>query len=542
VTKIVHWKEASPEHGSEASTLNPAWRVTAAHYINRYYEVREQDAPVKYVWNGQTRVARITGLLGSATRLQQLRLAQGWNHVCVTVAGQFPALDPAQNSDIGSCALFSETAPGNGLVPVIATTPIPAGATLWIYTHRAMTLMLKGTPAAPLFPNLTGTSQFIGNRFGESLDFRSILPSSAWLAHYDALSRRWQHQLPTAMALPTLNEPPKWIAPGQVIWTSGGTSGPLVNNVASLQVRFYHQDHLGSTTLVTDLSGALVEEIASYAFGQTRNDYRPAPVRREAYGFSQKERDAESGLDYFEARYLNTTVGRFATVDPLITIDMKGRGQLPQTFNVYSYSLNNPLKYIDPLGLEVTAKTTKDAKGNETTKITITGVIINESSTALTDTELKDVKSRITKQMTSSFTGSDGDNKWSISVDLKIVKDAKNIKSSDHVIRIVDVVDPLDAGTLGEVNDIGGKEVKIKPGLISKKPSDPGNASLERTAAHELGHTLGLRHDTDPDNPIRDKMQNSALMRQTKDTDGTSVNIHEIRRVQQLFDDKKLNQ
>src|SRR5262249_28390601 len=158
-----------------------------------------------------------------------------------------------------------------------------------------------------------------------------------------------------------------WIGPGQAIWTSGGAAGPLPNNVSSLQVRFYHQDHLGSTAVMTDQNGALVEEISSYAFGQTRFEYRPAPVRPEAYGFTQKEKDAESGLDYFEARYLNSTVGRFASVDPLLTIDMKGRGQIPQTLNAYSYSMNNPVKYIDPLGLEVTVTTTpKSDKTPET--------------------------------------------------------------------------------------------------------------------------------------------------------------------------------
>jgi RHS repeat-associated protein len=266
-------------------------------------------------------------------------------------------------------------------------------------------------------------------------------------------------------------------------------------------------------------------------------------VRPEAYGFTQKEKDAESGLDYFEARYLNPTLGRFASVDPLMTIDMKGRGQIPQTLNAYSYSMNNPVKYIDPLGLEVTVKTTpKSDKDPETTTIQITGAIINQSSTAMTDAELAKVRDRIVSQMKSSFTGKDGDVKWSISVDLRIVKDAKDLKASDHVIRFVDVIDPTDATVLGQVNDIGGKEVKIKPGLIALKPSDPGNASLERTSAHELGHTLGLRHDTDPDNPIKAKMQPTSLMRQTADTDGTDVNIHEIRRVQKLYDDKKLNQ
>jgi hypothetical protein len=160
----------------------------------------------------------------------------------------------------------------------------------------------------------------------------------------------------------------------------------------------------------------------------------------------------------------------------------------------------------------------------------------------MTDAELKDVRDRIVGQVKDSFAGSDGNDNWSISVDLRVVKEAKDIKSTDHVIRIVDVVDPGNASVLGQVNEIGGKEVKIKPGLIAKKPSDPGNASLERTSAHELGHTLGLRHDTDPDNPIRDKMQNTALMRQTQHTDGTDVNIHEIRRVQKLYDDRKLNQ
>jgi len=62
---------------------------------------------------------------------------------------------------------------------------------------------------------------------------------------------------------------------------------------------------------------------------------------------SGKERDAETGLDFFEARYLSSAQGRFTSPDePFI-----GQSPLnPQSWNLYSYGLNNPLRYIDPTG------------------------------------------------------------------------------------------------------------------------------------------------------------------------------------------------
>jgi RHS repeat-associated protein len=62
-----------------------------------------------------------------------------------------------------------------------------------------------------------------------------------------------------------------------------------------------------------------------------------------------KERDAESGLDYFGARYYSSTMGRFSSPDPsgLYYADLSN----PQSFNLYSYALNNPLKNTDPTGM-----------------------------------------------------------------------------------------------------------------------------------------------------------------------------------------------
>jgi RHS repeat-associated protein len=61
-----------------------------------------------------------------------------------------------------------------------------------------------------------------------------------------------------------------------------------------------------------------------------------------------KERDAETGLDYFGARYFSAAQGRFASPDPLLN---SGRPWEPQSWNRYAYVLNNPLRFTDPIGL-----------------------------------------------------------------------------------------------------------------------------------------------------------------------------------------------
>jgi len=66
--------------------------------------------------------------------------------------------------------------------------------------------------------------------------------------------------------------------------------------------------------------------------------------------FTGKERDGETGLDYFGARYYGSAQGRFTSPDPLLS---SGRPWDPQSWNRYSYVLNNPLRYTDPLGLYV---------------------------------------------------------------------------------------------------------------------------------------------------------------------------------------------
>jgi len=84
------------------------------------------------------------------------------------------------------------------------------------------------------------------------------------------------------------------------------------------------------------------------------DDLGPCPIAGggDANGspmhFTGKERDAESGLDNFGARYNSSSMGRFMTPDPLLN---SGRPWEPQSWNRYAYALNNPLNIIGPTGL-----------------------------------------------------------------------------------------------------------------------------------------------------------------------------------------------
>jgi len=82
------------------------------------------------------------------------------------------------------------------------------------------------------------------------------------------------------------------------------------------------------------------------------------PVSPNHYKFTGKERDAESGLDYFGARYYSSGLGRFQSEDPREIVFERGSIKFleyladPQNWNRYAYALNNPLGITDFDGRE----------------------------------------------------------------------------------------------------------------------------------------------------------------------------------------------
>lgn len=121
-------------------------------------------------------------------------------------------------------------------------------------------------------------------------------------------------------------------------------NGNRIAKIDSSGAYYFHQDHLGSTTVVSNAIGnAVAGESAEYkpfggfrvALDSTVSNYR----------FTDQEFDPESNLYYYDARYYDPIIGRFVSADTVIP-DYTD----PQSLNRYSYVKNNPLMYVDPTG------------------------------------------------------------------------------------------------------------------------------------------------------------------------------------------------
>jgi RHS repeat-associated protein len=158
-------------------------------------------------------------------------------------------------------------------------------------------------------------------------------------------------------------------APGEV----GGTS-------------YLTSDSLGTPRVISGLNQEIKARHDYLPFGEelfagtggrtTAQGYVGDSVRQK---FTQKERDIETGLDYFEARYYASTQGRFTSPDEFrsgaqeLYVIGSGDGEKqalayadifsPQSLNKYQYCLNNPLRYIDPDGHDWRIIEEKDKEG-----------------------------------------------------------------------------------------------------------------------------------------------------------------------------------
>jgi RHS repeat-associated protein len=121
-------------------------------------------------------------------------------------------------------------------------------------------------------------------------------------------------------------------------------NGPGIDNhlrqtSATTGVSYYLTDHLGSTVALTDSIGNVVEQLVYDSFGNN------AGSARARYGYSGRERDPNTGLLHYRARFYDPQLGRFISEDP---IGFEGHQE-----NFYGYVANNPLNLKDPQGSDI---------------------------------------------------------------------------------------------------------------------------------------------------------------------------------------------
>jgi RHS repeat-associated protein len=193
--------------------------------------------------------------------------------------------------------------------------------------------------------NLTNTSQYV-------YDPENRIQSTSGLIYtYDADGQR-------VMKANSSGAPTKryWMSGGNILAEADGAGNLTAEYVffggkrlvridlPANTVHYYLSDHLGSTSKIINAAGVVEEESDFTAFGSELT----AAQGTNHYKFTGKERDSESQLDYFGARYYSNLMGRLVTADPLMA---SARTSDPQTWNRYSYVHNNPLTFIDPMGL-----------------------------------------------------------------------------------------------------------------------------------------------------------------------------------------------
>ena len=120
--------------------------------------------------------------------------------------------------------------------------------------------------------------------------------------------------------------------------------GSEVERIAAVPpIYYYHPDHLGTSTALTDFNGKSYQFFLNLPFGETMAQQLGSNYYNSPFKFNGKELDEETGFYYYGARYYDPKISIWLSMDPLAE-------KFPN-FNPYNYVMQNPLNLIDPTGM-----------------------------------------------------------------------------------------------------------------------------------------------------------------------------------------------
>jgi RHS repeat-associated protein len=203
---------------------------------------------------------------------------------------------------------------GEGRLCAVYHYQVPISQTQYIYD--AMGRRVGKGSISSFSCNVLTNGFSLSNEYVYGLDGKQLVETSGWFAVLHS----------------------NFFANGQLLATNNGANW------------YYNlNDWVGTKRVVANMSGSINVEYASlpYGDGQTTVNYYGSDDTE--HHFTGKERDPESGNDYFGARYYSSNMGRWMSPDPKAPSAKTLMN--PQKWNKYNYVLNNPLSMFDPDGL-----------------------------------------------------------------------------------------------------------------------------------------------------------------------------------------------
>ena len=330
-------------------------------YPDKTFELRDGNIPTKYAVGGVNRQARFTKMLNPSSVCRQwIALKEGWNFVSLQIDGRAVAPRPptayaifALGTFVDSVSRFDSST--GKYVDVSPNDIIEPNVAYMIHAIESHICEVEGAYVGGNVLELSAGEQAVA--LGRAATLQQVLPQmdakSVWTldgttaqghANWNVWRNAPEGTRSVASASATLlsSAPSTTLKPETAAFVTLNSAATIdLDAAAPESIRFYHQNHLGSTVATTASDGSLVEETRYYPFGYPRATFGRHDATGD-YTFIGKEQDAETQLHYVEARYLASHLGRFISVDPIGT---------DGGMNVYAYTSGNPVAGVDMTGL-----------------------------------------------------------------------------------------------------------------------------------------------------------------------------------------------
>ena len=357
-------------------------------------------------------------------------------------------------------------------------------------------------------------------------------PENTGVGYNTIITELGDHSVPKNWAQYVVKREPGETPGPPIIWSDPQNPedaqpgyGFIPDETTDEETFFYHSDHLGSTSYITDQDGNITQYTAYLPYGELLVDEHSSSENLP-YKFNGKELDEETGLYYYGARYLQPVASIWYGADPLFE-------DYPQN-SPYTYCMGNSLKYVDPDGKTGDVVYNKDGTAIVYAKLYFYGNAANS-----------DLSKKIATGIASQWNGAHATityrNKtykviFRISYETISEQNAKTIMNGNNsarnnFIRVEDGPTNQSSFTITNRRTGGGNSFWFNT------KDDLANST---TPAHEFGHGLGLEHPRNDFRNTEDK-PNIMIPRNTsygnkwslKKEDGTKIVNPNSRRVTQ---------